>query len=208
MRAVLLFAGFALAAGCAGCAGLMPWSLGVAAVSSSSPSAGNNCEAFVTSFQGLCNPEQMARSPPNAGTELLVGLQQQRDYVAQHCGSSYAPAVERMDACLAEATTATQAADKSSAARLIVERPKVQDVLKDPAYGPALAEVRRLLNEQQLHCENAANARADKSRNVSLWQQRCRDARRRTNEANQRRGEIIERHGIELRDAETLGLTL
>ena len=162
---------------------------------------------MVQSFDALCADPTVQKAPPEATEALRKTLEQQRGFITTHCGSIAVPErVAKMDACIADIGHLAQTSTSAAAARRSAASPKVAEVRADPEYQAAAAKLRTLLDEQQLHCENADNAEKDGSPNLGLWRTKCRQAEDRAAAANGERHAILRRHGIDPRDADALGL--
>jgi hypothetical protein len=166
-----------------------------------------NCASMAQSFDALCANPNVRQAPPEAATAMKTTLDKQRSFIVSFCPSVAVPErVAKMDACIATVGQVAQSTAAEADARRSAAAPKVAEVRADPEYQAAAAKVRALLDEQRLHCENAANAERDQSPNLELWRKKCRDAEDRTATANGQRLAIVQRHGIDPRDADALGL--
>ncbi len=171
-------------------------------IANASPQNAPGCIQTVNKLTEQCN---------SASDDTLDGLMsvlpQQRASLGPTCSDpAVQPALHDLDACLAGLEQRKIAQDAEAATRRAEAQGRVPDVKADPDYQSIAEAWKRQNDIVKLQCSDAERRRQVRDSHADESRRECDRLRTRLDEISASLREVLERHGIDPRDARALGL--
>lgn len=157
--------------------------------------------------QTWCGQLQTPGLSPETLKVILQNARAQRDQIAGYCTDDAAKAeLAQLDACLNGVSEATAVADTEAEARRAAAGPAVASLNADPNYVPTRDRARTLKSQVQRTCQDATQAKQRGDIDWPLKKRDCDAADANWDAAAAEMRALLQKHGIDLRDGEALGL--